>query len=60
VTPHLTVAHRVGVEVLDAIAQELSGRLPIQCQATEAWLMCSDDMGMWSRHEVFEFDGRRP
>ena len=55
VIPHLTVADRVAADVLNAIDRDVSSHLPIRCRATEAWLMCSDEHGFWSRHEVFPF-----
>jgi hypothetical protein len=42
-------------DVLNAIDRDVSSHLPIRCRATEAWLMCSDEHGFWSRHEVFPF-----
>jgi 2'-5' RNA ligase len=55
VIPHLTVADRVAADVLNAIDRDVSNHLPIRCRATEAWLMCSDEHGFWSRHDVFPF-----
>ena len=55
VTPHLTVAHKVGTRVLDAVTMTVAGRLPVHCDATEAWLMCSDERGSWTRREAFRF-----
>jgi len=56
VTPHLTVAHQVGPDILDAVDAAVGCRLPIACRATEAWLMCSDDNGFWSAREVFRLN----
>ena len=56
VIPHLTVADHVGADVLDMVDRNVANHLPIRCRATEAWLMCSDDHGVWSRHEVFPFN----
>jgi hypothetical protein len=53
VTPHLTVADRVTPELLDSVDAAIAGHLPISCRATEAWLMCSDERGFWSKREVF-------
>jgi hypothetical protein len=55
VIPHLTVADQVATGVLDMVGLHVAGHLPIRCQATEAWLMCSDEHGLWSRREVFRF-----
>jgi hypothetical protein len=33
----------------------VSPKLPIGCRATEAWLMCSDEHGLWARYEIFPF-----
>lgn len=55
VIPHLTVVDRVANDVLDAVDQDVSGHLPIRCRASEAWLMCSDERGFWSRREIFLF-----
>ena len=55
VIPHLTVADRVTTDVLDMVDSNVSKHLPVRCRATEAWLMCSDDHGTWSRREVFVF-----
>jgi 2'-5' RNA ligase len=52
-TPHLTVADRVDPETLAAVEHSLRPHLPIQCVAREAWLLTSDDAGMWSRKERF-------
>src|SRR4051794_22486508 len=53
VIPHLTVAAHAAADVLDAIDRSVTTHLPIRCRATEAWLMCSDEQGVWSRYEVF-------
>jgi 2'-5' RNA ligase len=55
VTPHLTVADHVATDVLDTVDASVSSLLPIHCRATEAWLMCSDEEGLWSRRDVFRF-----
>jgi hypothetical protein len=55
VIPHLTVADHVSLEVLDLVDRSVARHLPIHCRATAAWLMCSDEHGVWSRHEVFPF-----
>ena len=55
VIPHLTVADHVAPDVLDTVAADLAGWLPIRCRATEAWLVCSDEHGVWSRRDVFRF-----
>ena len=55
VIPHLTVADRVAADVLNAVDRNVAAHLPIRCRATEAWLMCSDEHGFWSRREVFPF-----
>ena len=56
VIPHLTVADRATSDTLDTITAALATRLPIPCRATEAWLICSDDRGFWSRREVFRLN----
>jgi 2'-5' RNA ligase len=53
--PHLTIADRVSPDVLDTVDRAVAARLPIQCRATEGWLMCSDERGFWSRSQVFPF-----
>jgi 2'-5' RNA ligase len=53
VLPHLTVADQATSETLDSISAALRAELPIRCRATEAWLMCSDERGYWSKREVF-------
>jgi hypothetical protein len=53
VIPHLTVADHVTADVLDDVDAAVSTHLPIACRATEAWLVCSDDNGFWSKREVF-------
>ena len=55
VIPHLTVADHVAADLLDAVVRDAATHLPIRCRATEAWLMCSDEHGLWSRHGVFPF-----
>jgi hypothetical protein len=55
VIPHLTVADHVAVDVLDAVDRKVAAHLPIRCRATEAWLMCSDEHGFWSRRGVLAF-----
>jgi 2'-5' RNA ligase len=55
VIPHLTVADHVAADVLDAVDRNIAIHLPIRCRATEAWVMCSDEHGFWSRHEIFPF-----
>jgi 2'-5' RNA ligase len=55
VTPHLTVADHVSTDVMDMFDVSVASRLPIRCCATEAWLICSDEDGFWSRREVFRF-----
>lgn len=55
VVPHLTVADHVGAKVMDLVSASLAGQLPIHCRATEAWLMCSDEEGIWSRRASFGF-----
>jgi 2'-5' RNA ligase len=55
VIPHLTVAHQATANSLDAVDATVAMHLPIRCRALEAWLMCSDERGFWSRSEVFPF-----
>jgi 2'-5' RNA ligase len=51
--PHLTVAQTDDASVLDQAERELAGRLPVKCQAAEAWLLQEDADGRWSRRERF-------
>ena len=55
VIPHLTIADQAASDTLDAVEMSVSPKLPIGCRATEAWLMCSDEHGLWARHEMFPF-----
>lgn len=55
VIPHLTVADRADVEVLDRVQQQIQPSLPILARATEVWILCSDEKNMWSRTEAFPF-----
>jgi hypothetical protein len=55
VIPHLTVADGVAIDVLNAVDRNVATKLPIRCNATEAWLMCSDERGFWRRHDRFPF-----
>jgi len=55
VIPHLTVADHAATDVLDTVDVTVARQLPISCRATEAWLMCSDEHGVWSRRDVFRF-----
>ena len=55
VIPHLTIADAASIDVLDAVARDMIAHLPIRCRATQAWLMCSDEQGFWSRREAFPF-----
>jgi 2'-5' RNA ligase len=53
VIPHLTIADREETDILDRVQRAVATRLPIRCRATEVWLMCSDEIGKWSRRNVF-------
>jgi hypothetical protein len=53
VIPHLTVADHAALDAPETVEAAVSGHLPIACRATEAWLMCSDEHGLWSVREVF-------
>jgi 2'-5' RNA ligase len=57
--PHLTVADRASADVIAAVNNAVAPHLPIECCATEAWLMCSDERGVWLRSQVFPF-GQKP
>jgi 2'-5' RNA ligase len=59
VIPHLTVADHAGTDVLDDVERMVSIHLPLECRATSAWLLCSDEQGWWSRSHVFPF-GKPP
>ena len=56
---HLTIADQATAEVLDAVASGVARHLPISCRATEAWLICSDESGFWSKREAFRFNPAR-
>jgi 2'-5' RNA ligase len=53
IIPHLTIADRVDVETLAVVEESLRHQLPIECVATEVWLLTSDDGGMWSKTACF-------
>ena len=53
VIPHLTIADRATADALESASAAVKPHLPIRCRGTEAWLMCSDERGYWSKHEVF-------
>jgi len=53
VIPHLTIADQATGATLDQVDAGVSPQLPIRCRATEAWLMCSDEQGRWTRYEAF-------
>ena len=55
IIPHLTVADHVAVDVLTEIEQSLSIELPIECRAVQAWLMCSNEDGLWRKVRSFDF-----
>jgi 2'-5' RNA ligase len=55
VIPHLTIADQASSDVLDLVDRQVTAHLPIRCRATEAWLLCSDDQGVWTCREVFPF-----
>jgi hypothetical protein len=55
IIPHLTVADHASSGVLESTGMTVAGYLPIRCRATEAWLMCSDENGFWSRRDIFRF-----
>lgn len=55
VIPHLTVADRASAEVLNQVDEALKGRLPVQCHASQACLMCSDERGLWTKVRSFDF-----
>lgn len=53
IIPHLTVADQVDVQVLHLVRDRLLHQLPIVCLAKEAWLLCSNENGLWSRTRCF-------
>ncbi|HEV3315958.1 MAG TPA: 2'-5' RNA ligase family protein [Candidatus Angelobacter sp.] len=53
IVPHLTVAHNVGKEILDAVDNSVRQNVPIRCVAREAWLLVSDSTGFWSKQASF-------
>lgn len=55
VIPHLTVADRATVDVLNQVEEALKDRLPVRCHAAQAWLMCSDEEGLWRKVRSFDF-----
>jgi hypothetical protein len=57
VIPHVTVAARVADDVLDLVDRNVARHLPIRCRATEAWLMCNDEHGVWKPRAVFPLAG---
>jgi 2'-5' RNA ligase superfamily len=55
VIPHLAIADQATPDTLDQVDASVSPQLPIRCRATEAWLMCSDEQGRWTRYAVLPF-----
>jgi 2'-5' RNA ligase len=53
--PHLTVADEADSDTLEGAQRRLANHLPITCMAREAWLLCSNDAGFWSRKASFQF-----
>jgi 2'-5' RNA ligase len=59
VVPHLTFADRASQDVIEQASGAVAARLPIQCAADEAWLMCSDARGTWTRRARLPFSTGR-
>jgi hypothetical protein len=47
VVPHLTVGHASDGAELNAVAEQLTLKLPMKCRAEEVWVMVGDGQG-WS------------
>lgn len=58
IIPHLTVADQVDAQVLRLVEDRLRSHIPITCMAKEAWLLCSNEHGLWSRRERFSLARR--
>ncbi len=56
IIPHLTVADRVNAETLQKVEAALRDQLPIPCLAHEAWLITSNQAGLWSKKAGLPFD----
>ena len=52
VIPHLTVADRVTEPTMDRLEAAIAPSLPVEAEATEAWLMEGDDDG-WVLRQAF-------
>jgi 2'-5' RNA ligase len=48
IVPHLTVADKVDVKILDEVESFLRPQVPIKCIAREILLITCDEAGMWS------------
>lgn len=53
IIPHLTVADHADAQTLDMVQEHLLKYLPIACVAREAWLLFSNEIGVWSRQGCF-------
>ncbi len=53
IIPHLTVADDADAQTLDMVQERLLKHLPIACVVREAWLLFSNDIGLWSRKACF-------
>ncbi|MFI1383983.1 2'-5' RNA ligase family protein [Embleya sp. NPDC020886] len=58
VGPHLTVALGQGPDELRALAQEVTGRLPLTTRVDRLDLVVCDDDGNWSLRDSFAFAAR--
>jgi 2'-5' RNA ligase len=56
VLPHLTVAYSSDRQVLDRIDDEVQPGLPLECRASEVWLMADSPKG-WALHTRFALGG---
>ena len=57
VIPHLTVADRVTEQTMDRLDAAISPLLPVEAEATEAWLMEGDD-DRWVLRQTFPLRGQ--
>ena len=56
VVPHLTVADRVTEQTMDRLEAAIAPLLPVEAEATEAWLMEGDD-DRWVLRQAFPIGG---
>jgi hypothetical protein len=56
VVPHLTVGHASDGSELGAVAEQLTAKLPIKCQAEQVWVMVGDGHS-WSVRKKIDLGG---